>query len=219
MNRRSEHRARRPLTRKRILNAALRIVDSRGLPALSMRMLGQRLGVEAMSLYYYFPNKQALLDQLVSDLVRSVPIPDESLPWQEWSKVAARSFYHLYSEHAELLPMFVPQTREDVSSYATGETFLRVMHREGVDPKEALAFLQTFNACAIGFALVRGSADRLPTKPAPSSAAEFLERLQPEMPLVHAAILAGKFLPPDDAFEFALDLLVRGFESRDGKGL
>ena len=54
-------RGRRPLTRVRILKAALRLVDREGLKALSMRRLGHALGVEAMSLYNHVPNKAAVL--------------------------------------------------------------------------------------------------------------------------------------------------------------
>ena len=55
----------RGLTREKILEAALRLIDEEGLPALSMRRLGQELGVEAMALYKYVVSKQALLDGVV----------------------------------------------------------------------------------------------------------------------------------------------------------
>jgi AcrR family transcriptional regulator len=53
---------RQPLSRRRMLEAAVRFVDREGLEALSMRKLGSELGVEAMSLYHHVPNKGALLD-------------------------------------------------------------------------------------------------------------------------------------------------------------
>jgi AcrR family transcriptional regulator len=53
------------LTREKILATALRLIDEEGLPALSMRRLGQELGVEAMALYKYVASKQALLDGVV----------------------------------------------------------------------------------------------------------------------------------------------------------
>src|SRR5690606_21759304 len=53
---------RRPLTRRRIVEAALAIVDERGLPDLTMRRLGARLGVEAMSIYKHLPSKEAVIE-------------------------------------------------------------------------------------------------------------------------------------------------------------
>ena len=48
---------RRPLSRERVLDAAIKLADQGGLESLSMRKLGQELGVEAMAVYYYFANK------------------------------------------------------------------------------------------------------------------------------------------------------------------
>ena len=67
---------RHALTRRRILDAALALVDSEGLKALSMRRLGAALGVEAMSLYHHFPSKEELLDGLVATVLSEVPLPE-----------------------------------------------------------------------------------------------------------------------------------------------
>ena len=55
---------RAPLSRERIVNAAVELLDERGLTGFSMRALGERLGVEAMAIYHYFPNKQTLVEAL-----------------------------------------------------------------------------------------------------------------------------------------------------------
>jgi AcrR family transcriptional regulator len=73
---------REPLSRDRVLRAAMRLADEGGLEAISMRKLGQVLGVEAMSLYKHVANKDDILDGIV-DLVTAdfeVPSPDE--PWK-----------------------------------------------------------------------------------------------------------------------------------------
>src|ERR671912_371954 len=68
---------RQPLSRQRILEAAVRFVDREGLEALSMRKLGSELGVEAMSLYNHVPNKGALLDGMVEVLLGELEVPPE----------------------------------------------------------------------------------------------------------------------------------------------
>ncbi|MFL6057619.1 MAG: TetR family transcriptional regulator, partial [Rubrobacteraceae bacterium] len=60
---------RQPLSRRRVLEEAVRFADREGLEALTMRKLGAELGVEAMSLYNHVPNKGALLDGMVEVLL------------------------------------------------------------------------------------------------------------------------------------------------------
>lgn len=58
--------AREPLSRERIITAALELIEDAGLEGLTMRALGRRLGVEAMALYHYFPNKTALMEAMAT---------------------------------------------------------------------------------------------------------------------------------------------------------
>jgi AcrR family transcriptional regulator len=58
-----------PLSRERVLAAAVALVDTHGIPALTMRRLAAELGVEAMSLYYYLPDKAALLDGVADTVI------------------------------------------------------------------------------------------------------------------------------------------------------
>ena len=64
--------AREPLSRDRVLRAAVALADTGGLAALTMRNLAQSLGVEAMSLYHHVANKEALLDGVVEVLIAEV---------------------------------------------------------------------------------------------------------------------------------------------------
>jgi AcrR family transcriptional regulator len=65
-------KTRRPLTRARVLKAAMKVADREGLAALSMRRLGMEVGVEAMSLYHHLPGKEGLLDGLVEALMEEI---------------------------------------------------------------------------------------------------------------------------------------------------
>ncbi len=68
-----------PLSCTRIIDAAVRYVDDNCLDELSMRRLGSELGVEAMSLYRYFPSKAALLDAVVDRLLSDLVLPHRRL--------------------------------------------------------------------------------------------------------------------------------------------
>ena len=61
-----------PLSRERVLNAAVALADERGIEALSMRNLAESLGVKAMSLYNHVANKEAILDGVVDTIVAEI---------------------------------------------------------------------------------------------------------------------------------------------------
>ena len=71
----SRTRTRERLSCERIVDAAVHYIDANCLDDLSMRRLGAELGVEAMSLYRYFPSKAALLEAVVSRMLRDVCLP------------------------------------------------------------------------------------------------------------------------------------------------
>ena len=96
---------RRPLTRKRIADAALVFIDAHGLDALSMRKLGAELGVEAMSLYNHVTNKADLLDAVADTLYGDV-VRAYGDPVGDW-KVHVRALSHAYVDVAAAHPRAV----------------------------------------------------------------------------------------------------------------
>lgn len=71
-----------PLSRERILHAALRLVDEGGIESLSMRKVAQALGVKAMSLYNHVTNKDDILDGMVDMVISEIEVPDLKLDWK-----------------------------------------------------------------------------------------------------------------------------------------
>ncbi len=84
---------RKPLSRERILDTALALVDEEGIEALSMRKLGQALGYEAMSLYNHVANKDDLLDGILDLVLAEMepPEPDGGLPAIRASALSAHA--------------------------------------------------------------------------------------------------------------------------------
>ncbi len=74
---------RTPLSRERVLAAAVELADREGIDTLSMRRLGQELGVEAMSLYNHVASKEDLLDGMVDLIVGEIDPPATSGPWKK----------------------------------------------------------------------------------------------------------------------------------------
>src|SRR6188472_1837229 len=73
---------RSPLTRERVLKAAVRLADREGIEAVSMRRLGTELGIEAMSLYTHVRDKDDLLNGMVEMVIREIPIQRDAADWK-----------------------------------------------------------------------------------------------------------------------------------------
>ncbi len=73
-------RTRRPLTRDRVLAAALKLADAGGFESLSMRNVAKQLGVEAMSLYNHVANKEDLVDGLIDIVFGEIEFPAPARP-------------------------------------------------------------------------------------------------------------------------------------------
>ncbi len=71
-----------PLSRERVLRAAVKLADEGGIESVSMRRLGQELGVEAMSLYNHIDNKEALLDGMVELVVSEIDLSSGGADWK-----------------------------------------------------------------------------------------------------------------------------------------
>ncbi len=71
-----------PLSRERLLQAAIRLANEGGIEALSMRKLAQALGVKAMSLYNHVANKDDLLDGMVDIVISEIELPDLANDWK-----------------------------------------------------------------------------------------------------------------------------------------
>jgi AcrR family transcriptional regulator len=94
--------SRPPLTRERVADAALALIDSDDLPALSMRKLGAALGVEAMSLYNHVANKDDLLVAVGDLLYQRIEERYHSVgasTWQDRARAMAFAYWHVGREH------------------------------------------------------------------------------------------------------------------------
>lgn len=94
-----------PLSRERIVQAALALIDRDGLQKFSTRRLGRELGCEAMSIYHFFPSKQHLLDALVDYAIASMEVPDPELPALERLRRACHAYRAMAHRYAKLFPI------------------------------------------------------------------------------------------------------------------
>lgn len=98
--------SRPPLTKDRILEAAVDVVDRSGLEALTMRRLGSELGFEAMSLYKHVANKDEILDGMVELVVSQIEIPEEGSEWRDAMRRRAVSAREVLGCHSWAIGLF-----------------------------------------------------------------------------------------------------------------
>lgn len=138
-----------PLTRDEMLGAALQIVDSEGLPALTMRRLADAVGVEAMSLYRHVPNKDTLLDWTVERMRSEAKLPDQ-LPedWVDLMALIFGEYRRVLAAHPNMLPLAVRTTGD------TELSGLRFLIDHGLPPDDAAELYQSLLAFTVGFSLL-----------------------------------------------------------------
>lgn len=127
----SRHRKERaPLTRERILRAAIDFADREGIAALTMRKLADGLGVEAMSLYHHLPNKEAILDGMVDIAFSEITVPQE-VGWKEAMRLRAHSAREVLLRHRWAIGLLESRTNPGQETLRHHDAVLGVLHRAG----------------------------------------------------------------------------------------
>lgn len=202
---------RKPLSRERILCAALEIVDREGLDAISMRRIGAELGAEAMSLYNHVPNKAAILDGIFETVLAEVRVPKRrSASWQAALADRARSLRAALRAHPNALPLFASRPAVTPASVGRVEEVLEVLHTAGFSADDALSAMQVLVAFVVGHTLASHAPRRDDDAARPA-----YERLpEQQFPRVREAARLLADHDPEREFELGLEAMLCGLEHR-----
>ncbi len=156
------------LDRRRILGAAVALIDEHGLRYLTMRRLGAHLGVEGMALYHYIPGREALLDGIVETVVDELyGDPDVHLShpqWQEYLQRLAHGVRRIALAHPQVFPLIAtrppaaPWVRPPLRSLRWMESFLQTLKDCGFCDTDAVATYRSFSSFLLGHLLLEVSA-------------------------------------------------------------
>ena len=141
------------LSRERIIDAALAQVERHGLEALTMRKLGEALGVEAMSLYHFFPSKRHLLDALVDAAISSVEFPAQSLQPVERMRRTMRAYREMAHRHGRLYPVIAVHRLNTPTGVKFIEKVLKIAYDITGDEETAARSFRSLGYYLIGAAL------------------------------------------------------------------
>lgn len=198
---------RRPrLSRQAVLGAALALVDRDGARALSMRRLGQELGVEAMSLYTYVSGRAELLDGLSEVMVGALPSRSGVVDWREAVRAFANGIRTTAKRHPQAFLLVGMRPLKAGNALAPVETLLSALQRGGFSPLQAVAAYRLVTAYARGFALAEIEGFTLEESPDISVIASH--------PAVAAARDAPRALDHDLTFRAGLETILAGLASR-----
>ena len=207
---------RRPLTRDRIVDAALRLVDSGGLDAVSMRSVAEALGTGPASLYAHVSGKEELLSLLIERLAGEMHLPEpDPERWQEQIKELVREMHSVLLAHRDL-------ARASMGNIPLGEGALRVSDRMieiltlGGLPKQVIAYaVDLLPLYAVATAYEQSLFNE---RTSTAEGARYFEEVDayfaalPADRFPHMAALAPELAQGDagERFEFGLDVLVAG---------
>lgn len=209
---------REPVTRDRIIRAALSIMDEGGLDAVTMRRIGRELGVEAMSLYNHVQDKEDILDSICDQVMAEFRTP-EATDWAEAARLGGREYRRLLLAHPNVITLMTDRHKPftNVDSLRIYEWALELFRSAGLSPPDAVMAFHVFGGFILGYVtmelgpMVGGPQDeehlRAHDEMARLVASADLPRLMEALPhLVDCDV--------EEQFEFGLDLLVEGLRAR-----
>ena len=211
--------SRAPLTRERVLEAAVALADQSGIEVLSMRKLGGTLGVEGMALYRHVRDKDDLLDGMVDAVMGEVGTPDDSGDWKAAMRELALGARAVMLRHPWAPAVIVDRPDVGPATLRHIDSVLRILESGGFSIDMAHHALHVLGSRVFGFTQDPFN-DGAEPRPDAATAAAIAEALAATYPnvgkLAMAATHEGGLGGCDDDFEFAfgLDLILGGLEGR-----
>jgi AcrR family transcriptional regulator len=200
-----------PLSKERVLRAAIAFADEHGVEALSMRKLAKELGVEAMSLYKHVANKDAILAGMLDLVADEIELPDGP-DWRTALRRNAISTRDVFVRHPWAGRLWMSQQSGGPERLRLADWMLRTLREAGFSPDLIYHFFHILEANILGFTVMQLS---FPYKGEELAGLteRFLARIGDEYP--DLAEHVKQHVEPregESGFELGLDLLLDGLE-------
>jgi AcrR family transcriptional regulator len=201
-----------PLSRDRILDAALALADEGGIEAVSMRRLGQVLGVEAMSLYKHVADKEAILDGVADLVMGEVEVPSAELDWRTSIRRSAISMHKALRRHPWAGFVLESRLNPGPARLRYLDAVVGVLRGAGFDTATVASAFMALDSHTYGFTMqelaLPFDADSAPRIAAEMAAHVFADDYPNLAAMAELAMSGAQMLD----FEFGLDLLLDGLE-------
>ena len=204
------------LTRERVLHAAVGFADERGIEALTMRKLGEALGVEAMSLYNHVANKDELLDGMVDIVFSEVGLPPDDVDWKTAMRQRAESSRQVLSRHRWAIGLMESRTSPGPATLRHHDAVIGCLRGAGFSVPMAAHAFSLLDSYIYGFALQEATLPFDTAEQTAELAEMILSGLQPDEYPHLTELAVEHVLQPGysygNEFEFGLDLILDGLE-------
>ncbi len=209
---------RRPLSRDRVLRAAIRLADEGGLESVSMRKLGQVLRVEAMSLYKHVANKDDILDGIADLVMGDFEAPPTDVDWKTAIRRSAISAHRVLVGHPWAGGLIESRSNAGPARLRYLDAVIGVLSAAGFPLPIVVRAVMALDSHTYGFVL-QELAWPFDTGNAPEMAAAFARGLPAgDYPNLRAMAEMAATTPGGASvdFEFGLDLILDGLERLRG---
>ena len=209
---------RTPLSRERVLHAALAVADAGGVGALTIRSLADQLGVKPMSVYHHVANKDEILDGIVDLVFAEIELPDPHGEWRPEVRRRAASVRDVLSRHRWAIGLLESRTTPGPATLRQHDAMLGTLRAAGFSTALTAHAYALLDSYVYGFALQEAS---LPFEgpDGPAEVAEPILGLMLAGGYGHMVDMArDHYLQPGydfgDEFDFGLDLVLDGLAAR-----
>lgn len=127
------------LTRERIVEKALELIEQDGLENLSTRALGKALGVQAMALYHHVPSKDALLDAVASRLIATLEIPEAGTDWRADLETLAKNYMSIVRRFPRAFVLLAARRFNTQETLPALDRIFAIFRSAGLPPQEVAA--------------------------------------------------------------------------------
>jgi AcrR family transcriptional regulator len=205
-----------PLSRERVLRAAVALAGAAGIEALTMRRLGEELGVEAMSLYKHVANKDDLLDGMVDVVFSEIELPPAGTDWRDAMRKRAISVRQALTRHPWATPLMQSRSRPGPATLRHHDAVIGSLRAAGFPIALVAHAFSALDSYIYGFALQQRA---LPFETGEQTA-ELAQSIMASFPADEyphlVELTVEHVLQPGydygEEFEFGLDLLLDGLE-------
>ncbi|GEE02096.1 TetR family transcriptional regulator [Gordonia spumicola] len=214
---------RQRLTRERVIDAALEIMDADGSDALTFRSLGRALGVDHTAFLRHFRNKDdlilALADRLLQQAVDAVEPSDD---WRMSLRALSFSVRNTFRRHPRVATVVAGRTARSDAEFAGADIVIGALLAAGLDGAEAASYYRALVDVALAYAALEASVSTLPAADAEGDRRAWTHEYQSvdadRFP--HLASVAEHLPAVDrqDQFDVAFGLLVDAIEVRVSRG-
>ena len=206
--------ARRPLTRQRVLDAAMALADRIGIEAFTLRKLAAELDVKPMAIYHHVPNKDSILDGIVDAVFAEIELPPDDGDWRDAMRIRCISARQVLNRHPWAPPLMESRTSPGPATLHHHDAVLGCLRRGGLSwslTAHAYAVLDSF---VYGFALQEANLPFDDEQQVGELTESIIQPLSTDEYPHLVAFTAEHVLRPGydfgHSFEFGLDLLLAG---------